>query len=223
MSVASTSWESFVEDPASETKKPPASPSVGDWSSQWDLRSQFIGYTWACQQAGLNVDTVVVRGISILKTKIDSQEAEKIYSDDLRARWLDQLRRDLWRLRRSWDEGHFDYNFGDSCTSYGNCIFLTACSAPKHAGSLLAIGIRVYAVESILKNPGRQEYPNCEPLKSDIEELLAVIRTIVNDSPGKWQEKRDAIFDAASDDEKDSIAEFISWFNIIDDEKENPR
>jgi len=101
-----------------------------NWAEQWDFRAQFIGYTWACQQAGILADSVCVRGVSILKTKRDTAEAIKTYSDLTRARWLEQLRRDLWRLRRSWDAGYFDYNMGDSCSAYGNCVFLTSCVAP---------------------------------------------------------------------------------------------
>jgi hypothetical protein len=97
------------------------------WSDQWNLRNQFIGYTWACQQVGIPLDTVVPRGITVLKTKIDFAEAIKTYSDLLRAKWLEQLRRDLWRLRRAWDEGYFDYNFADACTAYGQCIFMDMC------------------------------------------------------------------------------------------------
>lgn len=102
-----------------------------DWAESFDLRSQFIGYTWACQQMGLDVDSVVVRGVAITKTKeTNLQEAIKTYSNEMRARWLEQLRRDLWRLRRCWDAGYFDYNMGDTCTAYGNCVFLTSCVAP---------------------------------------------------------------------------------------------
>ena len=101
----------------------------GNWSERWDLRSQFIGYTWACQQLGLNVTDCVVRGIGILKTSIALAEAIKPYSDDLRAKWLEQLRRDLWRLVNSWDEGYWDYNLGETCTAYGICMFATACQS----------------------------------------------------------------------------------------------
>ena len=44
-------------------------------------------------------------------------------------RWHEQLRRDMWRIREAWDTGYFDYNFADTCTSYGNCIFLNTCAA----------------------------------------------------------------------------------------------
>lgn len=109
-----------------------------NWSDQWRLRSQFIGYTWACQQGGLDVDTVVVRGIAIQMKEIKHGEAVKTYTDSMRAKWLEQLRRDLWRLRRMYDESYFDYNLGDACTAYGNCIFMDACEAPpEHEASWL--------------------------------------------------------------------------------------
>lgn len=101
------------------------------WSDQWNLRSQFLGYCWACQQSGLPIDTVVVRGVGILKTKITLVEAIKTYSDHMIAKWLEQTRRDLWRLRRCWDEGYFDYNLADACTSYGGCSFTDLCTSPE--------------------------------------------------------------------------------------------
>ncbi len=104
--------------------------SIGaTWASQWDLRSQFLGYKWACEQSGLAVNQVAVRGVGILKTKISQAEAIKIYSDELVARWHEQLRRDLWRMRRMWDEGYFDYNLADACTSYGGCSFNDVCAS----------------------------------------------------------------------------------------------
>lgn len=99
------------------------------WAEQWNLRNQFLGYVWACQQSGLAVDSVVVRGIAIQKTKIDIQEAIKLYSSHMIDRWKEQLRRDMWRIRRAWDEGYFDYNFADACTAYGNCIFTDVCQS----------------------------------------------------------------------------------------------
>lgn len=104
--------------------------SIGaSWSEQWDLRSQFLGYTWALQKSGIKCDGGVVRGIGILKTKITVVEAEKVYSDVLIARWYEQLRRDLWRIRKMWDEGYWDYNLADACTSYGGCAFRMPCSS----------------------------------------------------------------------------------------------
>lgn len=128
-----------------------------NWAEQWDFRAQFIGYTWACQQSGIDalrdLDTVHVRGISILKTKRDTIEAIKTYSNAARERWLEQLRRDLWRLRRSWDEGYFDYNMGDACTQYGNCVFLTSCTAPPEQEEAWLSDFAVRRWNPLLKNP----------------------------------------------------------------------
>lgn len=126
--------------------------SIGNgWAEQWDLRSQFIGYTWALQQSGIKCDGGVVRGIGILKTKITLVEAEKIYSDVLVARWHEQLRRDLWRLRRCWDENYWDFNLADACTSYGGCAFRLPCTsdAPERWYS----GYNTRRWNPILKNP----------------------------------------------------------------------
>ena len=100
------------------------------WADQWRLRSQFIGYCWALRQNDLPLDTIAVRGIGILKTKITLVEAMPTYSDWLIERWHSQLRRDLWRLRRMWDEGYFDYNLGEECTKYGGCPFNGLCASP---------------------------------------------------------------------------------------------
>jgi len=99
------------------------------WTEKWDLRGQFIGYTWAAKQLGIEADSCAVRGVGILINSIAHAEAIKPYSDDLRARWLEQLRRDLWRITTMWHEGYFDYNFAESCTDYGSCIFSTACQS----------------------------------------------------------------------------------------------
>jgi hypothetical protein len=106
--------------------------SIGaTWASQWDLRSQFSGYVWACQQNGIQLDTVVVRGIGILKTKFHQVEAIKQFSKHNVDRWFEQLRRDMWRLRRSWDEGYWDFNLAESCSAYGGCAFRDLCNSPN--------------------------------------------------------------------------------------------
>lgn len=99
-----------------------------NWADQWNVRAQFMGYVWAARKLGIDLDQVSIRGVFILKTKIDHEEAIKSYSDFMLARWLDQLRRDLWRLRQCYNSSHFDFNLGEACTSFGNCQFLHLCS-----------------------------------------------------------------------------------------------
>lgn len=99
------------------------------WSEQWNLRAQFMGYVWACQQCGIPLDTVVVRGVVIQKTQIRQIEAVKIFPDYIIARWYTQLARDLHRLVACWTSRYFDYNFGDACVGFSGCIFRSVCSA----------------------------------------------------------------------------------------------
>lgn len=128
--------------------------SIGQgWADQWDLRSQFMGYVWACQQCGIDLDTVVVRGIAIQKTQIIHAEAIKTYTKHMIERWHEQLRRDLWRLRRAYDEGYWDYNFADACTSYGGCMFNRVCQSATPDSWLNEFEVRRW--NPLEKNPIR--------------------------------------------------------------------
>lgn len=122
-----------------------------DWARTWQLRNQFMGYVWACRQCGIDVDSVAVRGISILKEKIGHAQSIQPYSQFMLDRWYEQLRRDLWRIRKAWDERYWDYNFGDTCTSYGNCVFLDACTSPTPENWLSTMEVRRW--NPLVKNP----------------------------------------------------------------------
>ena len=121
------------------------------WADQWKLRSQFIGYCWALQQNGLPCDTIIVRGVGILKTKISLVEAAPTYSRFMIARWHEQLRRDLWRMRRAWDEQYFSFNLGDACTSYGGCPFSDLCHSENESAWYANYTIRRW--NPLQKNP----------------------------------------------------------------------
>lgn len=101
---------------------------TSNWSEKWDLRSQFLGYCWAGQQYGIDLNTVVVRGVFIQKREIKFQEAVKVYSQTLIDRWFTQLSHDVSRLVQCWNNGYFDYNFADSCTAFNQtCHFTSVC------------------------------------------------------------------------------------------------
>jgi hypothetical protein len=102
-----------------------------NWAEKWDLRSQFLGYCWALQHVGIPCNTVVVRGVIITKTMIRQVEAIKLYSQHLIDRWFKQLSRDLDHLVDCWAEGYWDYNLGDTCTSYSHCPFIPLCSSSQ--------------------------------------------------------------------------------------------
>jgi hypothetical protein len=119
----------YMGRPCFEDDKTTGGSISSGWADKWTLRNQFIGYTWAGQQSGLDLDTCIVRGIAIQKTQIPIEEAVKQYSDHLIAKWYEQLRRDLWRIRKAWDTGYFDLNLADACTAFGNCIFMNICAS----------------------------------------------------------------------------------------------
>lgn len=101
------------------------------WSRQWDMRSQFTGYCWAARESGIQAAGVIVRGVSILKTKYDTQQAITYRSDWEVDRWLDQTCRDIDRMIWSWKQGHWDYNLDHACTEWGGCAFAAnVCKSP---------------------------------------------------------------------------------------------
>lgn len=99
------------------------------WSKQWDLRSQFTGYCWAAKQFDLKPSGVCVRGVSILKTKYDTQQVVTYRSDYEIDRWLDQTCRDIERMIECWKNGHWDYNLDHACTEYGGCALMSVCKS----------------------------------------------------------------------------------------------
>jgi hypothetical protein len=101
-----------------------------NWSDQFGLRSQFIGYCWAMQTLGFNINTVVIRGVGILKTEIQHKELIKQYPRFLTERWLVHLQRDLERMVDSWETRVWDYSLGNACTNYGGCQYRALCESP---------------------------------------------------------------------------------------------
>lgn len=102
------------------------------WSKQWEMRGQFSGYLWAAHKAaGLKPEGVMVRGVSILKTKYDTQQVLTYRSQYEIDRWLDQTHRDIARAMRMWEEGHWDYSLDSACAEYGGCSMVSVCKSPE--------------------------------------------------------------------------------------------
>jgi hypothetical protein len=99
------------------------------WARQWEMRSQFTGYCWAAREFGLNPQGVCVRGVSILKTKYDTQQVLTYRSPYEIDRWLDQTCRDIERMIEAWKAGHWDYNLDHACSEYGGCALQTVCKS----------------------------------------------------------------------------------------------
>lgn len=100
------------------------------WSGQWELRSQFTGYVWAAKKANLHPAGAIVRGVSILKTKYDTQQALTYRTPYELERWEHQVHRDLERMIECWRAGWWDYNLDNACAEYGGCNLVRICKSP---------------------------------------------------------------------------------------------
>lgn len=115
------------------------------WADSWSLSGQFMGYIWALQQEGYDIDHCVVRGIAIQKVENKFQTALLQYPKFLLTRWYDQLCRDVTEMRDTWiafqrnldtPDMSYPYNLSESCTAYGGCAFAQLCSTPDPADFL---------------------------------------------------------------------------------------
>lgn len=99
------------------------------WSRQWEMRAQFTGYQWASGRAGVNVQGTLIRGVSILKTKYDTQQALTYRSPYEIERWLLQTHRDIERAKQMWEAGYWDYALDNACAEYGGCSMVNICKS----------------------------------------------------------------------------------------------
>lgn len=99
------------------------------WSRQWEMRGQFTGYVWAARRTGLDVTGAMVRGVSILKTKYDTQQVVTYRSPHEIELWLNQTERDIRRMIECWSEGYWDYAIDHACQEYGGCSMVQVCKS----------------------------------------------------------------------------------------------
>ena len=97
------------------------------WAKQWDLRSQFTGYCWGAQRAGFPLQGFLVRGVSILKTKYDTQQAITYRPQWMIDRWYEELIAILGRMKVAWQTDRWPLNLDNACNEYGGCSFKKAC------------------------------------------------------------------------------------------------
>ncbi len=97
------------------------------WGNQWDLRAQFTGYAWGCREAGIRVEGAMVRGISILKTKYDTQQIITYRPDWQIDRWYEQLLSWIEDLIQKWKHKRYRHNLDHTCQEYGGCQFKRIC------------------------------------------------------------------------------------------------
>lgn len=99
-----------------------------NWSKQWDMRGQFIGYTWAGRVLGrLPIMGTIVRGISFLKGDYGHASAMLFHPDWMIDCWLEQLSADVNRMKEDFLAGRWAQNFDSSCASYSGCPYQRLC------------------------------------------------------------------------------------------------
>lgn len=105
---------------------------LGDnWISQWALRGQFTGYTWAAREVGYPVRGVIARGVSLLKNDTGFAESVQYRTAEQVAAWKFQLIRDIRRMIETWESGYFDRAFDTACSAYSGCDFREVCQSPN--------------------------------------------------------------------------------------------
>jgi hypothetical protein len=103
------------------------------WGKQWELRSQFTGYTWGGRRSGFNVVGAIIRGMGILKNSITTQESIVYRPQWMVDRWYKRLVWDLKRMVECWDTGYWPHTGEESgaCSEYGGCQYAILCKSPN--------------------------------------------------------------------------------------------
>ncbi len=101
------------------------------WSKKWDLRAQFANYAWACREHGINLAGCIIRGVGLYVDGCAFSEAIIYHPDWVIDRWYRQTVRDIKRAIQCWNEGYWDFQFGDSCTAYGGCAYQELCKRQR--------------------------------------------------------------------------------------------
>lgn len=100
------------------------------WAKKWDLRSQFMGYTWAAREYGYDVAGCIIRGVSILKKSYGHAQSIVYHQPWLIDNWHSQLYARVQRMIDSWKSGRWMQAFNDECNAYAGCPYRILCSSP---------------------------------------------------------------------------------------------
>jgi len=136
------------------------------WHKQWEMRSQFTGYVWAGRRANIEMQGVIVRGVSILKTKYDHQQVVCGRSQYEVDRWESELYRSIQQMIQYFSEAKametiessppyqsaFPYNLDHACAEYGGCSFVPVCKSPNPE-----VWLPMYFEQKVWDPIGREE------------------------------------------------------------------
>lgn len=107
-----------------------------NWTKQFLLRGQFIGYCWAGQQSGMDTSAAIVRGIGIQQSGTKHLEARFLYPQWQIDRWYKQMLLKVQGLANSYkgykeslDLDSLPMSYGDACTAYSGCEMIDLCTS----------------------------------------------------------------------------------------------
>lgn len=99
------------------------------WLNRWKLAAQFTGYIWGANEWGFPAAGALIRGISILSADIGhALVIEQRFGYQIDA-FKFQLRRDVERMIRCWNDGYWDHAFDKACSEFGGCAYLGICKS----------------------------------------------------------------------------------------------
>lgn len=112
------------------------------WVNKWNLRGQFTGYIWACQQYGYSVLGAIVRGISFLSKGFGHAEAIQMRAQWQIDQWYEQLLADVKRMVWCWENNWFDQALDEACAGFSGCPFQPLCTSSTPESWVSKYGIR---------------------------------------------------------------------------------
>lgn len=124
------------------------------WINKWNLRGQFTGYIWACQQYGFPVLGAIVRGVSFLTKGFGHAESIQLRAQWQLDQWYDQLLHDVERMVRAWKAGWYDQDFNETCAEYSGCPFQVLCTAQNPENWVSKFAVREW--DPLAKVPYKQ-------------------------------------------------------------------
>lgn len=100
------------------------------WVKQWELDSQFTGYTWAMAQYGYNLVGFIVRGIAFLTYDIGHAQTIVYRPKWMVQEWLENTCRIIQSMIHDYQTQTYLKALDKSaCASYSGCQYHTLCAS----------------------------------------------------------------------------------------------
>lgn len=96
-------------------------------NDKWDMRGQFLGYTWGAEEHGLKIAGTIVREVAVRSSgDVDFKEDMIFHAPWEIKRWERETVRTIQRMIEVWRTDSWSYDFGDSCE---RCSYHRLCKS----------------------------------------------------------------------------------------------